>query len=79
MEEGSTGYAKVKPEEEIMRYRVLARCQHLTCDPAGRPRSKATGETECFRPIYGITGREDDDFAGQYCPSELDPWSCSQS
>lgn len=34
----------VIPEDEVMQYRVLARCQHLTCDPAKKPRSKANGE-----------------------------------
>ncbi|KAF3067935.1 hypothetical protein CFAM422_008109 [Trichoderma lentiforme] len=28
-------------------------------------------------PICSITGREDGDIAGQYCPGELDPLPCS--
>ncbi|OPB45812.1 hypothetical protein A0O28_0093790 [Trichoderma guizhouense] len=34
----------VVPEDEVMKYRVLARCQHLTCGPAKKPRAKADGE-----------------------------------
>lgn len=30
-----------------------------------------------FCPICSITGREDGDFAGQYCRRELDPLPCS--
>lgn len=32
------------PEDEVMQYRVLARCQHLTCGPAKKPMAKADGE-----------------------------------
>ncbi|KAJ4857884.1 hypothetical protein T069G_08781 [Trichoderma breve] len=31
-------------EDEVMQYHVLARCQHLTCDPTKKPRNKANGE-----------------------------------
>ncbi|KAM6476498.1 hypothetical protein HDV62DRAFT_402813 [Trichoderma sp. SZMC 28011] len=34
----------VVPEDEVMKYRVLARCQHLTYGPAKKPRAKADGE-----------------------------------
>ncbi|KAL5083898.1 hypothetical protein Trisim1_000807 [Trichoderma cf. simile WF8] len=34
----------VIPEDEVMKYRVLARCQHVTCGPAKKPRAKADGE-----------------------------------
>ncbi|KAK4060023.1 uncharacterized protein Triagg1_10924 [Trichoderma aggressivum f. europaeum] len=37
------GHAVI-PEDEVMKYRVLARCQHLTCGPAKEPRAKADGE-----------------------------------
>ncbi|KAL6792157.1 hypothetical protein GGI42DRAFT_335504 [Trichoderma sp. SZMC 28013] len=42
-----TGIVKeVIPADEILNYRVLARCQHLACGPTKKPRSKATRETD---------------------------------
>ncbi|QYT03624.1 hypothetical protein H0G86_010572 [Trichoderma simmonsii] len=34
----------VVPEDEVMQYRVLARCQHLTCGVAKKASTKADGE-----------------------------------
>ncbi|KAL6693395.1 hypothetical protein J3F84DRAFT_401275 [Trichoderma pleuroticola] len=31
-------------EDDVMQYRVLARCQHLACGPLKEPRRKANGE-----------------------------------
>ncbi|PKK42426.1 hypothetical protein CI102_12442 [Trichoderma harzianum] len=31
-------------ESEVMKYRVLARCQHLACGPTKKPKAKADGE-----------------------------------